>query len=148
MMRWALPLALAGVFAAGCTTTEPRRVQSEYVLNALDGVNMPAPLYSDAATTFTILGDTIRLYENQTGTLIRVIRMEEAGEAPVVRRSVSEFTFTIEDAHFALWAKCPDNADCLAGPHLEGDFVGMTLVASDREWPNREFAYIRRHLGG
>ena len=144
MRQWAILLTAIGVLGSGCSSTDPRHVHAEFALGLVDDIAVPAILASDAGTTLTILGDTVRLYSDGTGTLIRVMRVEQPAMAPSDHRSVSEFTYTIEQEHFELWLRCPPNADCLPGPNLVGELAGNTLVATDWGWPDRTFTYLLR----
>ncbi|MEX2179944.1 MAG: hypothetical protein WD801_14615 [Gemmatimonadaceae bacterium] len=129
----------------GCTPTEPRPVEAEFVAQSVGGESLPALVVSGEFATITLLADTIRIYRDGTGFRVTVVHAVtdyvEIPETGPVKRYENTFSYRYVDGVFELEYPCPDVASCVAPPHFTGTFSGDQLFGSDVAWHDKQVQY-------
>ncbi len=120
-----LLLAIGGCRDTGDPVGPHGEVTSVYVLRSIDGVSLPAPGNGDGMTDFTVIADTVRVYEDGHGVEVMVtsrpgVSGVQRQEQPLQLTSI-EGTY-LEGIAYDIEYPCQDQpaasmASCLAPPH-------------------------------
>ena len=118
-------LALAGLACRTGEQTGPHGfLTSIYVLRSVDGVALPTAGNGNSMTDFTLIADTIRVYENGFG--VEVLVTSRPGVAGVQRQEQAlQLSYDKGFVAFDVEYPCKDvlatsAASCIAPPHHRG----------------------------
>jgi hypothetical protein len=123
-----LALTLFAVVLGGCNDNEPTgphgAVTSIYVLRTINGASLPAAGNGSGMTDFTIIADTITVYQDFHA--VEVLVTSRPGESGVTRREQElQFAYGPGFVDFDVEYPCKDQlavavASCIAPPHHRG----------------------------
>jgi hypothetical protein len=134
-----LMLSIITPLVSGCRDgLGPSDVAGTYVLERVGGAPLPAEVFRDRQSMMQVLADTLRLRDDGTGhyASIRAIHLLGGSLASdIPTRLDSDLQFEIVGTRIDIAFACPENANCIAGPHLVahqhdgGLIIGTSLVA-------------------
>lgn len=131
----AVPLFIVCACAGDPSVTGLRELRgteiTTWVLRSVQGQPPPVVVADNDFVRKTVLADTIRLRSDGVGERRVVehtvsIRAIPTGERTY--RRTHGFTFTLQDGRFSADFGCPDDASCIAPPHLLGTVSGDALI--------------------
>lgn len=137
MRRITLALLVAAV--SGCqseSSTAPLgNLTGTYVLRSINGVALPTLGNGASMTDFTMIADTLRLYDSGQGVEVSVTTRAGVAGTQVQSerfRTSSPSAGTLEIAYYCADGDPAPLASCIAAPHHQGAFTatGLTLSAS------------------
>jgi hypothetical protein len=136
-VRTFLPMLLAAFAAAGCdsATMSVPDLSGTYVLETRNGNALPAPVLDAGTYRHFLLADTMRLEPDNTGTQVRVHRVEydDPTRPDVVQASTSRVWYRFRLGRVELGTVCPPNANCFDAPQpvasREGDVLTVSYAA-------------------
>lgn len=112
-------IAVAGLSCAD--PSGPSKAGQVYVLDRVGPDSLPAVYYSDDTFLVRMLADTLRLFEDGSGTRTSLLEYEvlpggsgTPGEVPVA----SEFTYELKHWRLEIVFECADTGACIAPPHF------------------------------
>ena len=135
-MKHRFIVALLAFALGGCHDEDPTgphgHVTSIYVLRTVNGVPLPAAGNGSAMTDFTMIADTIHVYEDGYG--VEVAMTSRPGTTGIQRQEQPlQVTYGEGQVAFDVNYECKDQlASCIAGPHHRGVRTsnGMTFTYS------------------
>jgi hypothetical protein len=140
IIRVVIPLAVAAA-ACACSPTAAPRIAHVLFLHSIGGQTLPAPEYVNTACGTMIVADTLVLYEDGTGSrrtardvpswtgAVDPVTCEPAASSPRQRRlSRASFAYRQAGDRVEIDFPCPDDASCVAPPHLAGTLSELGLV--------------------
>ncbi len=143
MARRTNTFILLSLGVVACSSSDPTgphgSLTSVYVARTVNGVALPTEGNGEAMTTFTLVADTIKVYED--GHAVEVLVTSRPG-VPGVARQVQPMQFTYDEGYVAFDVAYPCNdtpaastasiTSCIAPPHHQGvrSSNGMTFTSS------------------
>ncbi|HEX9565361.1 MAG TPA: hypothetical protein VF981_15375 [Gemmatimonadaceae bacterium] len=118
-------LVALSLLACDSPTGNPQLPSDNYALRSIANVAVPAPWTPNPAIETRMLSASLRLWPDGTGTWHAVIESE-----PMIAtyQQDSDFTYVRTGAGIEVSLGCPDNASCIAGPHLIGDVTASGII--------------------
>lgn len=134
-----ISLAWIGLALCACrserSTAPLGTLTGTYVLRSINGVALPAMGNGASMTDFTMIADTLHLYDSGQGVEVSVTtRAGVAGTRVQSERFRTSWPSagTLEIAYYCADGDPAPLASCIAAPHHQGAFTatGLTLSAS------------------